>query len=92
MTRCELDCAKLATVEAFYDALARQLRLPAHFGQNLDALFDSLTRDVPGPVEVVLRNAAATPPALRAHLARLVKTLGEAARERRDLTVKIEAK
>ncbi|MGQ0677749.1 MAG: barstar family protein [Rhodospirillales bacterium] len=91
MTRCQIDCAKLASVEALYAELARQLRLPAHFGANLDALFDSLTRDVPGPVEIVLKNAAATPAALRQPLAKLVATLGEAARERHDLSLKIEA-
>jgi len=92
MIRCTIDCAKIASVAALYGELSRQLRLPAHFGANLDALFDSLTRDVPGPVEIVLRNAAQTPAPLRADLARLVKTLGEAARERSDLKVKIEQK
>ena len=90
MNRCVLDCARLATAEAYYAELSRQLRLPAHFGGNLDALFDALTRDVAGPVEIRVRNAARTPPALRGELARLVKTLGEAARERRDLSLVIE--
>jgi ribonuclease inhibitor len=90
MIRCTIDCAKLASIEALYAELARQLRLPAHFGGNLDALFDSLTRDVPGPVEIVVLNAASTPAALRQPLARLVATLGEAARERGDLKVTVK--
>jgi len=89
MIRCIIDCAKLASVAALYGELARQLRLPAHFGNNLDALFDSLTRDVPGPIEIVVKNAAQTSAALRADLARLVRTLGEAARERGDLKVTV---
>jgi ribonuclease inhibitor len=92
MIRCQIDCAKLASVETMYAELATQLRLPAHFGRNFDALFDSLTRDVVGPVEIVLTNAAATPAAMRPSLAKLVATLGEAARERTDLKLKIEAK
>jgi ribonuclease inhibitor len=90
MIRCRIDCAKLAGVEALYADLARQLRLPRHFGDNLDALFDSLTRDVPGPVEIHLVGAAKTPASLRPALAQLVKTIGEAARERTDLTLKID--
>lgn len=91
MIRCQIDCAKLASVETMYAELATQLRLPSHFGRNFDALFDSLTRDVAGPVEIVLKNAAATPAAMRPSLAKLVATLGEAARERTDLKLKIEA-
>lgn len=90
MNRCVLDCAKLGSIEACYGELAKQLRLSAHFGQNLDALFDALTRDVAGPVEISIMNAAATPPAMRAALARLVATLGDAARERNDLKVSVK--
>jgi ribonuclease inhibitor len=90
MIRCVIDCARVANMEGLYAELARQLRLPAHFGQNLDALFDSLTRDVPGPVEIAVLNAAKTPAALRQPLARLVATLGEAARERGDLKVTVK--
>ena len=41
-----------AGVEAIYMDLARQLDLPDHFGANLDALWDALTRNVEGPVEI----------------------------------------
>ena len=52
MKRCVL-AGPYAGVEAIYMDLARQLDLPDHFGANLDALWDALTRNVPGPVEIV---------------------------------------
>jgi RNAse (barnase) inhibitor barstar len=33
---------KIATMNDFYNHIAKQLRLPAYFGKNLDALFDCL--------------------------------------------------
>lgn len=85
--RCMLDVAVLKTEDAAYDALAGQLRLPAHFGRNLDALWDSLTTDVPGPVEIVVANRAAAPQAMRGFWQRLCGLLAEAAAERPDLAV-----
>jgi ribonuclease inhibitor len=81
--RCTLDFAVLTTLDAMHEALARDLRLPAHYGRNLDALWDCLTTDVKGPVEIVLRNAATAKPSLRAYVA----LLREAAAKRRDLRV-----
>ena len=33
-------------------ALQRDLNLPLHFGRNLDALWDALTVDATGPIEI----------------------------------------
>ena len=85
--RCVLDFAALDTVEAIYDTLADQLRLPAHFGRNLDALWDTLTTDLPGPIEIVLANESAAKPAMRPFLRRLAALLHEAAERRDDLLV-----
>ncbi len=83
--RCVLDAAVLETQDAVYDALAGQLRLPAHFGRNLDALWDALTVDVPGPVEIVVANRAAAPADMHAFWQRLCGVLAEAAAARGDL-------
>lgn len=67
--------------------LAADLGLPSWFGGNLDALYDLLTSEVPGPVRIVWR----TTPAVRAALGRdheaLLTTLGEAAAARDDLAL-----
>ena len=79
--------AATATVDGVYDILARDLGLPKHFGRNLDALYDALTGDVAGPVEIVVEDAKALRRALGPAAAPLLKALADAAKARRDLTV-----
>jgi geranylgeranyl pyrophosphate synthase len=50
VTRCHLR-GPYTTLSAIHADLARQLGLAAHYGANLDALWDALMRDVSGPVE-----------------------------------------
>ena len=88
MKRCVLKGPYVA-VEQVYADLARQLGLPGHFGANLDALWDVLTRDVPGPIEIRWRNFAKARAALGPAADRIRATLEEAGAERDDLTVKI---
>ncbi|MBM3599431.1 MAG: barnase inhibitor [Alphaproteobacteria bacterium] len=85
--RCILDGAALKDLDAVYDALASQLGFPGHFGRNLDALWDVLTTDLPGPVEIEWRNRAAARRALGADFDRLAKLLSDVGRERPDVRV-----
>src|SRR5271169_18718 len=73
-----VDGAAIGSLAEAYAALAAALRLPAHFGANLDALWDSLTGDVAGPVELLWHDATATRAALGADFDRLVTLLREA--------------
>ncbi len=88
--RCVLDGKRLLTIDAVYDALQTQLELPRHFGRNLDALWDALTTDVAGPVEIAWRDADASRAALGTTLDRLVEVLRRAEHARADLAVTIE--
>lgn len=87
LKRCELR--NIASVAQFYDELARQLPLPAHFGRNLDALWDVLTGDLEGPLEIVWVNAAAARALLGEDYPKLAGLLEDAAAERGDLTVRL---
>ncbi len=90
--RCVLQGKKIDSREAFYAAVARGLRLPGHFGRNLDALWDALTGDVAGPVEIVWKDADASRRSMGARAQDpLVRLLLDAAAEREDLKVTIEA-
>lgn len=75
------------TMDAIYSALQRELGLPAHFGRNLDALYDSLTGDVPGPIEIVWKDHAWARPRLGADYDRLMTTLRDVENEREDFRV-----
>ncbi|ASS64962.1 MULTISPECIES: barstar family protein [unclassified Paenibacillus] len=47
-----LDGSKLATIEAFHDALSRGLHFPDYYGRNLDALYDCLTDYSGSPLNI----------------------------------------
>ncbi len=49
---------RVRSLDDFYEELLRGLPLPAHFGRNLDALWDSLTNDVEGAFQIIWKNAA----------------------------------
>ena len=89
--RCVLEGGRLRSLDAVYDALESQLGLPRHFGRNLDALWDALTTDVPGPVEILWRDADTARRALGADYDRLLAVLRRAAAARRDLTLTLLA-
>lgn len=90
MRRCILDGNTLDSLAAVHEALARDLGFPAHYGGNLDALWDVLTGDLPGPAEISWRNAAISRERFGEGFERLARVLREAAKERDDLRVTID--
>ncbi len=56
---------------------------------NLDALYDVLRREIPGPIEIVWRPTAASQEALGADMATIAATLREVAAERADMTFRL---
>jgi ribonuclease inhibitor len=85
MKRISLD-ASHDTLDKVYDAVERQLGLKKSFGRNLDALWDVLTKDVRGPIEFVWQDRGALGP----DGDRLLATLHEVARERKDFRLILE--
>ncbi|MCB1969974.1 MAG: barstar family protein [Geminicoccaceae bacterium] len=71
--------------------LARDLDFPAHFSGSLDALFDVLTGDVKGPLTIHWRPTDRARTTMGADYDRLVATLEDAARERKDITLDLIA-
>ncbi|QEL57762.1 barstar family protein [Chromobacterium paludis] len=85
---CELR--HIRSLEQFFDELSRQLKLPAHFGRNLDALYDSLSHDVAGPFELVWRDTDEARQTLGADLyGTVLEILETVAEERGDVTLDI---
>lgn len=84
MSTVRLD-ASHDTLDAIYSAFQKQLSLPGHFGRNLDALYDALTADVAGPVEIVWKDHAWVRPKLGPDYDRLITTLREVEGERGDI-------
>jgi len=87
MKSCHLtDIRSLAQV---YDELARQLDFPAHFGRNLDALWDVLSNDIEGPLEIVWQDTELSRDTMGDDYAKLVALLEELAEERNDVALKL---
>ncbi|OWY38527.1 barnase inhibitor [Xenophilus sp. AP218F] len=85
---CELH--HIHSLEQLFAELSRQLRLPPHFGANLDALYDALSNDVQGPFEVVWRETAESRRHLGADVyATILEILETVAEERGDVTLDI---
>lgn len=82
--RCVLR--DIRTLAQFYDELARQLAFPPHFGRNLDALWDVLTVEVAGPLEIVWEESEQAQANLGVDYAKLIILLNDLAAERDDFT------
>ncbi|AUH52243.1 barnase inhibitor [Chromobacterium sp. ATCC 53434] len=88
LSQCELHA--IASLEQLFDQLSRQLPLPPHFGRNLDALYDCLANEVPGPLRLVWHDAAAAERALGADVyATVLDILQTVADERDDVALDI---
>jgi ribonuclease inhibitor len=87
--KCILKGASITSLDELYDALAKGLKLPGHFGRNLDALRDVLTTDIEGPIEIVWKDADQSKKLLKKDYGKIVAVLREAAAERDDLTITI---
>lgn len=88
--QCIIDGQKVRSVAEFYDQLASQLSFSPHFGHNLDALWDVLTTDVEGPVQIVWEGAASSRDAMGRDFERVVALLQRVAREREDFHIVIQ--
>lgn len=87
MKHCRLT--DIRSTAQFYDELACQLDFPAYFGRNLDALWDVLSGDVEGPLEIVWDGTQLSRASMGSDFVALVELLEEAAAERGDLTLKL---
>lgn len=57
LKRVTLDCTKMTGPEEIHDLFSQTLDFPAHYGRNLDALYDVLSTCA--PLELTLCNAFA---------------------------------
>ena len=71
----------------FYEEIARELPLPEYFGRNLDALWDVLTTDIEGPIELIWEDSADSQKSLGKTFDKISALLREVERERGDFKV-----
>lgn len=87
MKSCHLT--EIRSLAQVYDELARQLDFPAHFGRNLDALWDVLANDIEGPLEIVWQDTTLSRDTMGDDYDKLAALLEELAEERADVALKL---
>ncbi len=88
--KCTLNGKDIRSVNDLYDQLSSQLSFPAHFGRNLDALWDVLSTDIEGPFEIEWKHAKDSKKTMGKDFERVVKLLQELQEERDDFRLKME--
>jgi ribonuclease inhibitor len=86
MSRIVIDGDRIDSLDDIYDEVERQLTLP-YFGRNLDALWDVLTREIEGPVEILWRESDVSRARLGVDFDRVTALLREVAEDRPDVYV-----
>ena len=50
--KTQIQLRQIRTLHDIYQQLGEQIELPAEFGANLDALYDFLSTDLAGPIQI----------------------------------------
>lgn len=88
MNRIELDVRNIFTVRALHIYLAYRLDLPAHYGKNLDALYDVLTEES-RMAAIRITGTKEAQGELTAYMPKLLRVFEDAARENERISVEI---
>lgn len=89
--RCALNGHVIGSLDDLFDQLSKRLSLPAHFGRNLDALWDVLSTDVEGPFKIVWKRSNDSKKSMGRDFDRVVKLFKELEEERNDFKLEIES-
>ena len=82
-----IDLANVTTREQFHETLAKELPLPDHYGNNLDALYDVLTEDA-HDWNIIFYNTTSMEKELPDYLSKLKKLSRRAVEEEDTLQIR----
>jgi len=77
----------IRSLDEFYGEIAKKLRFPEHFGRNLDALWDVLTTDIKGPLELAWEDSELSKKSMGKDFEKVAALLRDVAKERKDFKV-----
>jgi ribonuclease inhibitor len=86
-SKYKLRGKSIHSLDEFYDEIAHLFHFPDYFGRNLDALWDLLTTDIEGPVELIWEDSAISKKSMGKDFARVTDLLRNLVKERKDFTV-----
>jgi ribonuclease inhibitor len=85
--KVKLPGKSIRSLDEFYGEIARKLRFPDYFGRNLDALWDVLTTDVKGPVELAWEDSEVSKKSMGKDFEKVAALLRDVVKEREDFKV-----
>ena len=85
-----IELVNVHTPEDFYEQLEAQLELEYALGHNLDAVYDALSGEVAGPVQILWHESGFSRVALDDWYLRVIDVLHTIAAERPDFTLSLE--
>jgi ribonuclease inhibitor len=85
--KVKLAGKSIRSLEEFYGEIARKLRFPDYFGRNLDALWDVLTTDIKGPVELAWEDSEVSEKSMGEDFEKVAALLRDVEKERGDFKV-----
>ena len=90
MRKIELDARNIRSVKAMHIYLQYMLDLPAHYGRNLDALFDVLSTESE-KTEITLFAAAPAGSEMEAYMPKLIAVFEDCAEENSRIAFVLKA-
>lgn len=90
MPLSRIEFVNIHSPEDFYAQLEGQLELDYELGYNLDAVFDVLSSEVPGPVEIIWHDSDFSRTALGDWYMRILDVLNTVESERSDLSLSLK--
>ena len=85
---CRLDGAEIDSVRSACWSISKQLEFPPWFRPNLDALWDTLTTEIEGPVEIIWDACDKSETQMGVDYKRVANLLITVDQDRSDITVK----
>jgi ribonuclease inhibitor len=85
--KIKLPGRSINSLDEFYSEIAKKLRFPEHFGRNLDALWDVLTTDIKGPVELAWEDSERSKKSMGKDFEKVVALLRDVEKGREDFKV-----
>jgi ribonuclease inhibitor len=85
--KVKLEGKSIRSLDEFYGEIAKKLRFPEHFGRNLDALWDVLTTDIKGPVELAWEDSELSKKSMGKDFEKVAALLRDVGKEREDFRV-----
>jgi len=84
------DTSQIDSVDQLHAELARRLDFPAHYGRNLDALYDCLSGEMALPLKILWKNYRSTRLRLGKDIAKILKVMKDFSQEEPDFVIEIE--